>query len=83
MNTYKFTKLVHIEISVLVEGESIENALDKIDLEGGVVLDTYAGNGGEDKLVGVMDNDEMEVFVEPVDNNILFEERDLVETEDE
>lgn len=54
------------------EEEAIEKAYDNIG------LDSYCGNGGTDKLVGIRDTDEAEGSI-MADGDIEYDEAEVIE----
>lgn len=77
MSTFKFSKWAKIEVKVEVEAETLEEALDKIEADG-ITINNYAGNGGDNKLIGVDSYDNIEVGIELVDDHLDFGESDVL-----
>jgi hypothetical protein len=53
-----------VYVYVVLEAANEAEAIEKADAELGC-LDSYLGNGGDDKIVGVRDTDDMIASVEP------------------
>lgn len=80
MNTYRFSKKIEVDVTAIVDAESPEEALEKIEAEG-ADLDNFAGNGGTTRLLGFYPGT-IDLSIEPSDE-VCFEKEDLVETEDD
>lgn len=56
MKKYIVTGYTRVIVEVVVEAENKEDAIEKA--YDNVSIDSYCGNGGSDKIIGVCDTDE-------------------------
>ena len=71
MKKYIVTGYTRVIVEVVVEAENKEDAIEKA--YDNVSIDSYCGNGGSDKLIGVWDTDEATVSIYP-DSELEYEE---------
>lgn len=65
MKKYIVTGYTRVTVEVVVEAENKEDAIEKA--YDNVSIDSYCGNGGSDKLIGVCDTDETTAGIYVVD----------------
>ena len=71
MKKYIVTGYTRVTVEVVVEAENKEDAIEKA--YDNVSIDSYCGNGGLDKLIGVCDTDEATASIYP-DSELEYKE---------
>lgn len=71
MKKYIVTGYTGVTVEVTVEAENKKEAIEKA--YDNVSIDSYCGNGGFDKLIGVFDTDEATASIYP-DSELEYEE---------
>lgn len=76
MKKYIVTGYTRVTVEVTVEAENKEDAIEKA--YDNVSIDSYCGNGGTNKLIGVCDTDEATADIYVVDE-LEYEEVEEIE----
>lgn len=76
MKKYTVTGYANVVVEVTVEAENEEEAIEKA--YDNVSIDSYCGNGGTDKLIGVCNTDEATANIY-ADSELEYEEVEEIE----
>lgn len=76
MAKYLVKGKIMLSCEVIVEAENEEDAIEKA--YDNINIDSYCGNGGTDKLVGVCNTDEAKASIYP-DGDIEYDEAEVMD----